>query len=432
MLSKFNTTRFWALLGLAAILAGSVVMLLRLHPPAVLMLAAGPSGGAYNQLASRYRAILARDGIRLEIVDTAGSAENARLIETQQVDAAFLQGGIRVQGTSTEAIGAIFFEPMVFLTQRSADVPANPALWSGLRISSGQSGSGTAAAFNDFQAAVELHPSANQHLNLSYSDAVTALIQGTIDIAVFVAPVDAPYLVAAFADPRIRLVPLDYSEAISRRLHYANTVSVPTGAISLDPVVPPQPRQLLALEARLAINDSLHPALVNRLTMAAIELHSSRDIITDYGQFPSVEGNGLAVNNAARQLILNGPSTWHDWLPYWMAAQVNRLFLLMLPILFLLLPMLRAVPSLYAFVMRWRVLQHYPEIKKIEQELADDCDGEVLAEMDLKLVDLDARLALVRLPPLYRQTAYNARIHIDLVRRRISGMRDGAAARAAE
>jgi len=138
------------------------------------------------------------------------------------------------------------------------------------------------------------------------------------------------------------------------------------------------------------------------------------------------------VNNAARQLILYGPSTWHDWLPYWMAAQVNRLFLLMLPILFLLLPMLRAVPSLYAFLMRWRVLQHYPEIKQIEEDLAKGCDTAALAEMDQRLIDLDERLAQVRLPPLYRQTAFNARIHIELVRKRIAGQRVKVAAEAAE
>lgn len=432
MLKKLSSTQILALLGLTLLLSGSVMMLLRLHPPMVLTLAAGPADGAYSQLASRYRSILARDGIDLVVVETAGSAENASLIENEQVDAAILQGGIELRSKEVEAIGGVFFEPMVFLVRQDIDVPGNPARWGGLRISSGRPGSGTAAAFHDFQVAVGLRISANQHLGLSYSDAVTALTTGAIDVAVFVAPIDAPYLLAAYADPRIHLLPLDYSEAISRRLAYANTVTVPTGAISLSPVVPPLPRKLLALEARLVVSDDLHPALVNRLTMAAIELHSARNIITDQGQFPSVEGTGLPVNNAARQLILYGPSTWHDWLPYWMAAQVNRLFLLMLPILFLLLPMLRAVPSLYAFLMRWRVLQHYPEIKQIEEDLAKGCGTAALAEMDQRLIDLDERLAQVRLPPLYRQTAFNARIHIELVRKRIAGQRVKVAAETAE
>jgi len=92
-----------------------------------------------------------------------------------------------------------------------------------------------------------------------------------------------------------------------------------------------------------------------------------------------------------------------------------------------LLPMLRAVPSLYAFLMRWRVLQHYPEIKQIEDDLAQAPNLSLLVEMDQRLVELDERLAQVRLPPLYRQTAYNARIHIELVRKRISAQQEAVA-----
>lgn len=58
--------------------------------------------------------------------------------------------------------------------------------------------------------------------------------------------------------------------------------------------------------------------------MAALDLHGGRDVITDPGSFPRVDGTGLPVNNAARQLILHGPSSWHDWLPYWMPPRRSR------------------------------------------------------------------------------------------------------------
>lgn len=93
----------------------------------------------------------------------------------------------------------------------------------------------------------------------------------------------------------MRLLPLQHTEAISRRLEYAKTVTVPTGAISLWPVVPSEPQSLMALEARLAITPDLHPALVNRLTMAAIEMHNVRGVIMNQGMFPSVEGTGLPL-----------------------------------------------------------------------------------------------------------------------------------------
>jgi len=412
--------RIWFLTALAATVLIAGLVLDSLRPPTTMRLAAGPSGGGYYQVAEQYRAILARDGIDLELVETSGSVENADLISKREVDAAILQGGIKVADPEIEAIGALFFEPMIFLVRKDSDVPGNPALWKDLRINTGATGSGTRAAFDDFENAVGLSADANRKLGLQYSDAVAALVAGELDIAVFVAPIDAPYLAAAYGEDALRLLPLEHTEAISRRLEYAKTVTVPTGAISLLPVVPSEPRSLMALEARLAITPDLHPALVNRLTMAAIELHNVRGVIMDQGMFPSVEGTGLPFDNAARQLIINGPSIWHDWLPYWMASQVHRLVLLMLPILILVLPALRAVPLVYAYFMRWRVWQHYPEIRTVEDQLADGMDDDGLRQADAILADLDDRLAQLRLPAAYRQPAYDARIHVELVRSRIA------------
>lgn len=419
--------RNWSLFALLAVAMGIVLALMQLHPPKQISMAAGPENGAYRQVAERYRDILARDNITLKIVETAGSVDNARLLESGQVEAAILQGGIRVSDPEIEAIGAIFFEPLIFLVNSGATIPGNPAMWSGLRISSGQAGSGAAAAFGDFQAAIGLSEEANTHLSLSYGEAVDALAKGQIDIAVFVAPIDAPYLIEAYSLPSTRLLSLDYNDAISRRLEYAAIVTVPAGAISLSPVVPRAPRTLIALEARLAITPQLHPALVNRLTMAAKELHSARDLITDPETFPSVEGTTLRVNNTARQLILDGPSTWHDWLPFWMAAQINRMLLLLLPIVFILLPLLRAIPAIYAYFMGWRVWQYYPEIRSIEEELNNVQDETKLMQLDARLVELDNRLLQLRLPPAYKRASYEARIHIELVRKRILDLNQTAA-----
>jgi TRAP-type uncharacterized transport system substrate-binding protein len=415
--------RFWTLLAVLIVLASVALVLIQLHPPRYLVMASGPANGAYSGLAEKYREILARDGIELKIIKTAGSVENARLLDEGEVDVAILQGGIRPENQNIEAIAAIFFEPLVFLARNDVNVPRNPALWKNLRISSGQPGSGTAATFSDFQAAVGLAPALNTQLSLRYSDAVSALASDQIDVAVFVAPIDAPYLQLAYDNTAIKFLSLDHNDAISRRLGYATTVTVPTGAISLQPVLPASPRTLVALEARLAVMPNLHPALVNRLTMAAIELHSARDIITDPGTFPSVEGTLMPINNVARQLIMEGPSTWHNWLPYWMAAQVNRLLLLFLPILFLLLPLLRALPSAYAYVMGWRVWQYYPEIREIEEELDNVHDETALVQMDAQLDSLDSQLSRLRVPAAYRQAAYHARMHIELVRKRIADLR---------
>lgn len=410
--------------GIGAIVAA----MMTLHPPQRLTLAAGPENGGYAQIAERYAAILARDDLVVEVVHTAGSAENAELLSAGEVDAAILQGGIDVENETVEAIGTIFFEPMSFLARRDRDVPTNPAFWQGLRITSGTEGSGTAAAFRDFQAVIGLAPEANTHLSLGYEEALAGLADGSVDIAVFVAPVDAPYLVSNYGQIWVEFLDLDHVEAIARKLEYPRSVVLPDGAISLRPVLPKQSRRIIALEARLAVAADLHPALANRLTMAALEIHGVRGLLSDPDTFPSIEGTDLPVNSIAQKLIQDGPSVWQDYLPYWIAAQLNRMLLLLLPILFILLPLLRVLPAAYAYVMGWRVWQHYPEIRLIEEELDKQQDDAALAKMDERLDELENRLAQLRLPAAYRQSSYNARIHIGLVRKRIAQIRDGTIA----
>ncbi len=402
-------------IGLAAI----AFVFMRLHPPKTMTLAAGPENGGYSQIAKKYREILEQDGIKLEIVHTGGSVENADLIGRGEVDAAILQAGIDVADPDVEAIGTVFYEPMSFLARSGIDIPENPALWQGFRISSGSDGSGTSSAFRDFQRAVGLDPAANTQLSLTYEDAIAAIADKSIDIAVFVAPIDSPYLKSAYGQIWVRVVPLQYIDAISRRLEYATTVQIPAGAISLRPVVPPRPYPVIALAARLAVAGDLHPALVNRLTMAAISIHGTRGLISDPETFPSVEGTELTVNNVARNLIIEGPTTWHNWLPYWMAAQLNRILLLLLPVVFILVPLLRSLPAVYGYFMGWRVWQNYPEIRKIEEELDGVTNPEKLDRINDRLADLDRHLSQLRLPSAHRRSSYDARLHIELVRKRL-------------
>ncbi|WP_428927690.1 TAXI family TRAP transporter solute-binding subunit [Marinibacterium sp. SX1] len=426
------TRLLWSLLIAACLVGGVTWAILLLRPPNQLTLAAGPEDGAYHRIAVQYRAILARDDIALRILETAGSAENARLLADGTADVAILQGGIDVAGETVEAIGTIFYEPLVLLYAANALISPNPTHWAGLRINSGVEGSGTRAAFDAFEQAVGLRPDANEHSALGYSDSIAALLDGQLDLAVFVAPIDAPYLRAAFESGAIGVLQLDFIEAISRRMDNASLVQIPPGTVSLDPPIPSGPRQMLALEARLAVRHDMHPALMNRLTMAALELHGGRDILQDEGDFPSVSGTVLPVNNSARQLIVNGPSTWHDWLPYWMAAQLNRVVILLLPLFFIVLPLLRALPGLYAYAQNYRVWQNYPVMRTIEDELESGSDPVTLDEMAERLTELDDHLAHLRLPAAYRQTAFQARVHIDLLQRRIITERRRLAAEAEE
>jgi TRAP-type uncharacterized transport system substrate-binding protein len=64
-------------------------------PPRTIVMATGTEGGAYHEVGKRYQEILAREGIRLRLVSTAGAVANLALLRNRRsgVSVALMQGG---------------------------------------------------------------------------------------------------------------------------------------------------------------------------------------------------------------------------------------------------------------------------------------------------------------------------------------------------
>src|SRR5262245_7217728 len=67
-----------------AVTAGAIVcaavVLLSNMPPRSLTMATGPEGGGYHEIGRQYQELLARTGVELKLVATAGSVENLALL----------------------------------------------------------------------------------------------------------------------------------------------------------------------------------------------------------------------------------------------------------------------------------------------------------------------------------------------------------------
>jgi hypothetical protein len=101
---------------------------------------------------------------------------------------------------------------------------------------------------------------------------------------------------------------------------------------------------LVAMVTRLVARDGLHPALVNRLVHAVLAVHGGAGAIPEDDLYPSAADLDIPANRYAAQLLEEGFSPLEQWLPYWIVAQFNRILLVLLPAIFLLLPLLRLLP----------------------------------------------------------------------------------------
>ena len=413
------------LLPALAILAGLAVAvwLLGLAPPKHLTFAAGRPGSAYYALAEQYRTILARDGVDLEILETAGSVENAEALSRADdpADAGFLQGGVDPDPEAgVEALAATFLEPLWILHSGALNDPANPAAWAGLRIAAGEEGSGTRFVVGAVIGGLGLEAAGLDLRPIGGADAAAALEAGAVDVALFVAPVGAPYLAPLLARGDLGPVPIRDPEALVRRLPFADLATVPAAGFDYARRLPPEPLELVAMVGRLVAQAGLHPSLVDRLVAAAREVHSGRDLITGEDRFPTATGVAMPENRQAADLLASGPSPLYRFLPYWVVAQINSFALLLVPVLVILIPLFRIVPGIYQWRMRSRVYRHYLELMEIDRVAATETDRTALAGLAERLEAIEADLVSTRLPISFRQYAYTARMHIDMVRRRIA------------
>jgi len=412
---------------LFATLASAVAFLLRqldLLPPDSLRIAAGPPGSAYHASASAYRDVLARDGIKLQVLETRGSVDNAGLLVGDedgdtQADVALVQGGVPL----TEAINGIAVVHVEPLWVFSKDpVPNDPNLWDGLRIAAGADGSGTRLVADQLQSITGAAPLARAStVDTDARGAAQALLTGSVDIALFVAPTDAPYLQPLLESDELQLRSLAHGEAIVLSLPGARLVRLPSGTIDYARPLPRDDVSLIALVTRLVARDDLHPALVNRLVHAVLEVHRGGSIIPADRQYPAALDLGVEPNDYAAELLKKGFSPLEEVLPYWIVAQLYRVLLILLPALLLFLPLMRILPALYQWLYRRRVLRHYARVHDIDGRLMSERGS--LGESDLRALreELDAierKLLQANLPNSYRKEAYTLLHHLDLVRRR--------------
>lgn len=396
------------------------VVSLDLLPPRSVRIAAGAEGSGYHAVAEKYALILAEDDIETVILESAGSVENAALLAAGEADVALIQGGITLpQPNEVESLAAVFLEPVFVFHRPGVANAADPAAWGGLRIAAGGPGSGTRAAVEIALSTLDLAPSDRTLLPLGGADAAEALLRRDIDVAVFVAPIDAPYLTPLLHDDAVRIAPIRDSEALSRRLAFVRMVDIPPAAIDYAERLPPERVPLVAMVASLVARQDLHPALVDRLVRAAKRVHGGPDLVTGDLRFPTTGGIGIPANAHAAALLRDGPSPLDRYLPYWINAQISRIALLLVPVIVLSLPLIRVVPGIYAWRMHSRVYRRYGELVSIEREAQRGASGERRRWLLERLDAIDREAGSLRLPARYREYAYTFRLHIDLVRRKL-------------
>lgn len=391
-------------------------------PPDSFVMSTGADGGAYHLFAQRYQKILAREKISMVLKPSAGSVENLQRLQApnSDIEAALVQGGIITGETPAglRSLGSVSYEPLWIFYRGSEEIDRLSQL-AGKTLAIGPEGSGTRALALQLLKASGAIGTTTALSPLGSNDAVKALIAGKVDAALLVASPDAPTVQILSKAKEIRLASIAQAEAFTRRFTFLNVLKLPRGALDLALDLPARDTMMLATTANLVVKDDFHPALGFLLVQAASEVHGRAGVLQKSGEFPGVRESEFPIADEAQRFYKSGTPFLQRYLPFWIANFIERMLVLLVPIIAVMVPLIRFLPTLIEWRTKARLFKWYDELRQLEQEVSRQPDAAQLERYMDRLDEIEQGVNDTRLATSYSDWRYDLRGHIDMVRGRL-------------
>ena len=390
-------------------------------PPDQLIISTGGESGAYQRFAARYKDVLARYGIALVAKPSAGSPENLERLRNAEfeVDAAFIQGGTARLGEEDElvSLGDMYYEPLWIFYREAALRGGNRVLdLKGKRVAIGGAGSGTHHLAMELLAANGLDAKNTKLIELGGLSLVESMQKSEVDAVFVVGPTQSSLVWALLYTPGVGLMSLAHAEAYTRRFPHLARLVLPRGAIDLTLDIPPHDTQLVSPMATLLVREDTHPALIDLLMQAASEVHGAPGVFQKPGEFPRAGHSEFPMSKEAERYYKSGKPFLQRYLPFWAATLIDRMVVMLVPLLAVLVPLFKFAPQIYGWRVRSRIYRRYGELKFLENELNEDPGQRSRAEWMEKLDAIEKDASGIRTPLTFSDMLYTLRGHIDLVR----------------
>jgi TRAP-type uncharacterized transport system substrate-binding protein len=257
-----------------------------------LSLTAGNKVGMRHELAERLRSELVPRRITLDLRPSAGSEQALDWVNTRQVDAALVQGGLVAGGRpDVRQVATLHVEPMHLLVKQELLQDASKSLKAlrGKRVDLGEKGSGTHSLASAIMGFVGLQPGVDyQDLHLSQQELRKEVDASNLPDAVFqVSTLPSPTAKYLVTKHGYRLVPLPFAEAfaletLTRReadrqsaaenggveMGRIHATTIPAFVYSADPPVPAEPLPTLGTRLLLVAHKDVPAKAAYRLVEA--------------------------------------------------------------------------------------------------------------------------------------------------------------------
>jgi len=407
----------------AAAAVGVAVKAARFAPPKTIYFTSGPPGSGYRNQAEKYQKILARDGVKLEILPSKGALDNLDKLANQatRIDVGFVQGGL-AEGRDLPhlvSLGSVYPQPMMVYCRHPEPVELLTQL-KGKRLAVGPEGSGTRVLALKLLKANEMDGPPTVLLELTGDDAAKQLLEGKVDAAFLMGDSATPAVMRSLRGvPDIQLASFRQADGYLRKFRFLSKETLPEGAMDLAKDYPPRTLTLIGPTVELVARDDLHPALSDLLIRAAREIHGTPGMFRNAGEYPAPLARDFRISDDAERYYKSGEQFLYKRLPFWLASLVDRLLVLVLPLLVIIVPATRLAPAIYRWRIRSRIYRWYGALMAIEREMRGDRTPEQKEKVRARLDEISRAVSELRTPPSFADQLYVLRDHVAAVRRRL-------------
>ncbi len=378
-----------------------------------LSIATGSPNGMYYIKANQYSNLLVEEGFEINILKTAGSVENLKLLKEGKADIAFIQGGVANKEAKEElrTISNIYFEP-IWIFHRKTNKPIEYLHdLENKRISIGAKGSGTMSLAKELLLATNIDLNNTNIKYLNTKQAYNAFKKGELDAFFTVTAASSPLIQKILQDPNIALTKLKRVKALQKHFKFLKQITIAEGSISLAKNIPSEDIKLIATTAALVVRKDLDDTLVRFMTMKVTKA------IREGKDFQKVSNKNLDIplHEESKHYFLTGDSWLEKIFPYWIASNIDRLKFLLIPILTLLIPTAKSLLPLYRWRIRSRIYRWYKELDKIENDMKIVAQRKI-ERLENLLTEINEQTDV---PLPYMGELYALKLHIDTIISRI-------------
>jgi TRAP-type uncharacterized transport system substrate-binding protein len=395
----------------------------RFAPPSTIRFVSGPDGSGYRNQAEKYQKILARDGVKLEILTSRGALDNLDKLANPaaKVDVGFVQGGL-AEGRELPhlvSLGSVYPQPMMVYCRHPEPVELLSQL-KGKRIAVGPEGSGARVLAQKLLKINDMDGPPTVLLDLAGDEAAKQLLAGTIDAAFLMGDSATPSVMKTLRGvPEIQLASFRQADGYLRKFRFLSKETLPEGAMDIAKNYPPRTLTLIGPTVELVARDDLHPALSDLLIRAAREVHGSPGMFRNAGEYPAPLARDFPISPDAERYYKSGEQFLYKRLPFWLASLVDRLLVVVLPLLVIIVPATRLAPAIYRWRIRSRIYRWYGALMAIERETRRAQTAEQKERVHARLDEIASAVSELRTPPSFADQLYVLRDHVAAVRRRL-------------